>query len=152
VRQKEIAAQDKELEDRKAERERRAEERFQAAVTGLGDEREGARIGAAILLRAFLRPRYEQFYTQTFDLAVAHLRLPRTPSLPEDSTVALPLTTLSQALIMVFKDAFLLSRNLEKRDPRSLDATGVLLDHAYLWRVDLKQAFMRLLVLRRDFL
>jgi uncharacterized protein YjbI with pentapeptide repeats len=166
ARQKEIAAQDKELEDRKAERERRdeeqkrwlkdqeaerekrAEERFQAAVTGLGDEREGARIGAAILLRTFLRPGYEQFYTQTFDLAVAHLRLPRTPSPPEDSTAALPLTTLSQALIVVFKEAFLLARNLEKREPRSLDATGVQLDHAYLWRVDLKQAFMRQASLR----
>src|SRR6266702_3946523 len=63
--------------DRRSEREKRAEERYQSAVEGLGSEREEARIGAAILLRTFLRPGYEQFYTQTFDLAVAHLRLPR---------------------------------------------------------------------------
>jgi len=107
ARQKEIAAQDKELEDRKAEREKRAEERFQAAVIGLGDAKEGARIGAAILLRTFLRPGYEEFYTQTFDLAVANLRLPlpRTPHQPNDPNTALPLTTLRKALIVVFKES-----------------------------------------------
>jgi hypothetical protein len=72
------------LKNQEAEREKRAEERFQFAVTGLGDEKEGAKIGAAILLRTFLRPDYEQFYTQTFDLAVANLRLPRTPHASED--------------------------------------------------------------------
>jgi hypothetical protein len=104
------------LDDRKAEREKRAEERFQSAVTGLGDEKEGARIGAAILLRTFLRPDYEKFYIQTFDLAVANLRLPRTSKQPEepdglshppeDPDAPLSPTTLSQALIMVFKEAF----------------------------------------------
>jgi predicted negative regulator of RcsB-dependent stress response len=64
--------------DRHSEREKQAEVRFQAAVTGLGDEKEGARIGAAILLRTFLQPDYKQFYVQTFDLAVANLRLPGT--------------------------------------------------------------------------
>src|SRR2546421_684940 len=80
-RQAERERQDEEqkrwLKDQEAEREKRAEERFQSAVTGLGDEKEGAKIGAAILLRTFLRPGYEQFYIQTFDLAVANLRLPR---------------------------------------------------------------------------
>jgi hypothetical protein len=76
--------------DQHTEREKRAEERFQAAVTGLGDEKEGARIGAAILLRTFLRPGYEQFYTQAFDLAVANLRLPRAPQPPADPDVPLP--------------------------------------------------------------
>jgi large-conductance mechanosensitive channel len=66
------------LKDQEAEREKRAEERFQAAVEGLSSEREEAKIGAAILLRTFLRPGYEQFYQQVFDLAVANLRLPRT--------------------------------------------------------------------------
>src|SRR6266851_1249968 len=72
------------LKDQEAEREKRAEERFQSAVTGLGDEREGAKIGAAILLRTFLRSGYEQFYTQTFDLAVANLCPTITPNPPED--------------------------------------------------------------------
>src|SRR6266487_5169447 len=60
-------AQKRLLEDRQAEREKRAEERFQAVVEGLGSEREEAKVGAAITLRTFLRPGYEQFYTKVFD-------------------------------------------------------------------------------------
>jgi hypothetical protein len=118
--------------DQHTELEKRAEEPFQSAVTGLGDEKEGAKIGAAILLRTFLRPGYERFYTQTFDLAVANLRLPRTPHPPEDPNTPLPLTTLSQALIVVFREAFPLTRSQDKRSPESLDATGIQLDNAYL--------------------
>src|SRR6266487_5620261 len=121
---------EKRREDQRNEQEKRAEERFQAAVTGLGDEKKGAKIGAAILLRTFLRPGYEEFYTQTFDLAVAHLRLPTTPDSPEDPTSSLPLTTLSQALIVVFKEAFPLARSQNKGSPQSLDATGIQLDNA----------------------
>src|SRR5450755_112568 len=85
------------LKDQEAEREKRTEERFQAAVEGLGDEKEGARVGAAILLRTFLQPGHEQFYVQTFDLAVANLRLRHfEPGIPE------PLTSLSQALVIAF--------------------------------------------------
>ena len=153
-------AQDKELAERLAEREKRAEERFQAAVTGLGDEeKEGARIGAAILLRTFLRSGYEQFYTQTFDLAVAHLRLRGTshPSedpdgilhSPEDPNAPLPLTTLRQALIVVFKEAFPLARSQNKGGPQSLDATYIQLDNAYLAGADLKQAWMPTASLRK---
>ncbi len=103
------------LEDREAEREKRVEERFQAAVTGLGDEKEGAKIGAAILLRTFLRPGYERFYTQIFQLVAANLRLPRTPTPPEDSAAPLPLTALSQALMIAFIEAFPLAREQEKK-------------------------------------
>ena len=146
-------AQDKELKDRHNEREKRAEERFQSAVTGLGDEKEGTRIGAAILLRTFLRPGYEQFYTQTFDLAVANLRLPRTPEVPADPNTPLPLTTLSQALIGVFKEAFPLVRDMLREQnvqlrPVSLDARGIQLDRAYLREADLKQAWMPLASLK----
>ncbi len=140
---------EKRREDQHTEQEKRAEERFQSAVTGLGDEKEGARIGAAILLRTFLRPGYEQFYTQTFDLAVANLRLPRTPHPPEDPNTPLPLTTLSQALIVVFREAFPLARNQNKRSPESLDATGIQLDNAYLRGADLKQVWMPQASLRK---
>jgi len=133
---------EKRREDQRTDQEKRAEERFQSAVTGLGDEKEGARIGAAILLRTFLRPGYEQFYTQTFDLAVANLRLPRTPHPPQDPNTPLPLTTLSQALIVVFKEAFPLARSQNKRSPESLDATDIQLDSAYLRGADLKQVWM----------
>ncbi len=136
--------------DRRSEREKRAEERFQSAVTGLADEKEGAQIGAAILLRTFLRKGYEQFYTQAFDLAVANLRFPRDSrplqyqlwSPTQDSNTSLPVTTLRQALIVVFKESFSLARNREKRSPQSLDATGVQLDNAYLAKADLKLVWM----------
>jgi uncharacterized protein YjbI with pentapeptide repeats len=145
------------LEDQKAEREKRAEERFQSAVTGLGDEKEGAKIGAAILLRTFLRPGYEQFYTQTFDLAVANLRPPRDSkplqyqlwSPTQDSNTSLPLTTLRQALIVVFKEAFPLARSQKKRSPQFLDATDIQLDNAYLAGADLKQVWMPQASLRK---
>jgi len=140
---------EKRREDQRTDQEKRAEERFQSAVTGLGDEKEGARIGAAILLRTFLRPGYEQFYTQTFDLAVANLRLPRTPHPPEDPNTPLPLTTLSQALIVVFREAFPLARNQNKRSPESLDATDIQLDSAYLRGADLKQVWMPQASLRK---
>src|SRR6266487_4970848 len=148
-------AQDKELKDRQSERERRAEERFQSAVTGLGDEKEGARIGAAILLRTFLRPGYEQFYVQTFDLAVANLRLSRTPTPPGDPKTLQLLTTLRQALIVVFKEAFPLARDIgsdnkkAKEAIQSLDATDIQLDNAYLVEADLKQVWMPHALLRK---
>ncbi len=130
--------------DRRSERDKRAEERFQAAVTGLGDEKEGAKIGAAILLRTFLRPGYEQFYRQTFELAVANLRpvdrlyhfppqdieLPMLQQFalqfaPVDRPHPFPLqdiespSSLNQALTAVFKDSFRLVRNKlrEEKEP-----------------------------------
>jgi hypothetical protein len=94
-REKRDEEQQRWLKDQEAEREKRAEERFQKVVEGLGSERIEAKVGAAITLRNFLRPDYEQFYTQTFDLAVAHLRVPR-ESIPLDGNPdnPLPLTTL----------------------------------------------------------
>jgi uncharacterized protein YjbI with pentapeptide repeats len=155
------------LGDRRNEREKRVEERFQAAVTGLGDEKEGAKIGAAILLRTFLRPGYERFYIQIFQLVVANLRLPRTSHLPEDPTAPLA-PALSQALIMAFMEAFPLARKQEKKskgaklayneyrvrsthpapvtitskEMRSLNAIGILLDNGFLWYADLRQMWM----------
>jgi uncharacterized protein YjbI with pentapeptide repeats len=155
------------FEDRRSEREKRVDERFQAAVTGLGDEKEGAKIGAAILLRTFLRPGYERFYLQIFQLVVANLRLPRTSHPPEDPTAPLP-PALSQALIMAFMEAFPLARKQEKKskgaklayneykvksthpapvtitskEMRSLNAIGILLDNGFLWYADLRQMWM----------
>ena len=119
--------------DRQGEREKRAEERFQSIVEGLGDKKEGRKVGAAIMLRTFLRPGYEQFYSQAFDLAVAYLRLRHVdPDEPE------PLDSLTQALAIVFKEAFPLARDLLKQDPLFIDAIGTRLDSAYLARSDLK--------------
>jgi uncharacterized protein YjbI with pentapeptide repeats len=156
--------QEKRRDDQESEQKKRAEERFQSVVEGLGSEREEARVGAAITLRTFLLPGYEQFYRQVFDLAVAHLRLPRTSHLPEDQNVPLPLTSLSQALSVVFKEAFPLARSQEKSGPntnlrtdwytkwyQSLDARGVLLDNAYLGgaSADLERVWMPKASLRK---
>jgi hypothetical protein len=148
AREKQEAEAKRLAEDRQAEREKRAEERFQAAVEGLSGERDEAKVGAAITLRTFLRPGYEQFYTQTFDIAVAHLRLPRTSQIPNDPIVPLSLTTLSLALVMVFKEAFPLARSLHTSSPQSLDATGIQLDNARLREVDLARVWMPLASLR----
>ena len=134
-RERRAEEQQRWLKNQEAEREKRAEERFQSAVEGLGDEKEGAKIGAAILLRTFLRPGYEQFYTQIFDLAVAQLRLRRTSHPPpDDPDLPLPLTPLRQALIVAFRESFPLARDHNHRQcvPRgdrselAVDAIGVL--------------------------
>ncbi len=179
------AAQDKELEDRKLERERRqeeqnrwledqeaqrekqAEDRFQKVIEGLGSGRIEAQVGAAIMLRTFLQPGYERFYSQTFDLAVAQLRLRGTafaiPSKPltqeeqGDLSTSLPLDSLSQALITAFKESFPRARNELKKtktqfDPQTLDATGIKLDGAFLANADLEQAWLHEASLRKAYL
>ena len=167
--------QDRWLGDRLAEREKRVEERFQAAVTALGDEKEGARIGSAVLLRTFLRPGYEQFYTPIVQLVAANLRLPRTTDPPKDPAAPLPPTALSQALIMTFIEAFPRAREHEKKNVgaklaslehkvrsthpapvtipsteiRSLNAMHIQLDNGFLWYADLKQAWIPQASLRK---
>lgn len=54
------------LRDRRTERNKRSEERFQFVVTNLGNREIEARINAAIMLRTFLRSDYEQFHRQVF--------------------------------------------------------------------------------------
>jgi uncharacterized protein YjbI with pentapeptide repeats len=174
-RERRAEEQQRWLKDQEAEREKRVEERFQSAVTGLGDEKEGARIGAAILLRTFLRPGYERFYTQIFQLVAANLRLPRTPNPPEDPAAPLPLTALSQALMTAFMEAFPLAREQEQKNVEtkladneykvrsthpapvaisskeihSLNAINILLDNGFLWYADLKQVWMAQASLRK---
>ena len=99
-------------------------------------------------------PGYAQFYTQVFNLAVANLCIPRTDRLSEDDPDALhtplqadpkmpvPLTTLSQTLITVFKEAFrhrCRNRKKERTALQSLDATGILLENGSLVKAGLKQ-------------
>ncbi len=130
------------FKDRQIDRERRAEERFQLVVEGLGSEKLEARVGAAIMLRTFLQPGYEQFYNQAFDLSVANLRMRSVnPNLPNS------IDPLSQAVIVVFKESFPRTREeLRKLDPQFspeyLDATCIQLDKAYLVHADLKEIWM----------
>jgi len=125
------------LKDQEAEREKRAEERFQAIVEGLGSTNLATQVGAAIMLRTFLRPGYEQFYSQVFDLAVVYLRLRHV-----DPETAEPLDPLSQTLITVFKESFPLARDYLKQSPQFLDATFIQLDNALMKEADLQHIWM----------
>ncbi len=137
--------------DRRQEREKRAEERFQSVVEGLGSNSPETKVGAAVTLRTFLRPGYEQFYAQVFNLAVANLRLQ--PATLSDREQSEPTGPLAQALVTVFKESFPRARDyptprlpLTRRFLRQrgdiLDAAGVNLMQAYLVDVDLRRAWM----------
>jgi len=128
------------LEDRQAEREKRTEERFQSVVEGLGSNVQATQVGAAITLRTFLRPGYEEFYSQVFDLAVAHLRL--RPLSPDEAEPLDSLDSLSQALITIFGESFPLARNHHPQAIRQLDAAHIHLDNAYLAEADLRQIWI----------
>ncbi len=152
--------------DRQSERQKRDEERFQKVVEGLGNEKEETRAGAAITLHSYLQPGYERFYRQAFDLAVIHLRSLKPDREGKDGTEASVVTPLNKALSTIFKEAFPRARKWAKQgspssrrqrikawlkwilriekpfDPPSLDATGVHLDKAFLWKADLGQVWM----------
>lgn len=134
------------LGDRRSEREKRVEERFEKVAEGLGSQDIEKRAGAAVMLRTFLKPGYKQFYQQVFDLTVTHLRLPPPPHTQNQKFP----DPLSQALIIVFKEAALCVRaglEREKVKPeeysRFLDASRVRLDYASLDGADLSDVLMR---------
>ncbi len=118
--------------DRRQEREKRAEERFQSVVEGLGSNSPETKVGAAVTLRTFLRPGYEQFYAQVFNLAVANLRLQ--PATLSDQEKPEPTGPLAQALVTVFKESYPRARDyLARRLPlaqRFLRQRGDILDQA----------------------
>jgi hypothetical protein len=140
--------------DQRTEQEKRAEERFQKAVEGLGNKDIESRVGSAVALRTFLRPGYEQFYRQTFDLACAYLLL-RKAAPNADLNAPLPLDPLSEALIIIFRESFPYVRDSFSEEERShypppyFNATGIQLDNAYLSYTDLKEAWLREAYLRQ---
>jgi uncharacterized protein YjbI with pentapeptide repeats len=138
-REKQRELEKQQLADKQAEREKQAEARFQKVVEGLGSSNEATRVGSAILLRTFVHKDEgnERFYTQAFDLALAHLRLR-----PADPNTSEPLTPLSRALVIAFTESYPLARNWLNQKPQALDATSVQLDHAYLVGVDLRAIWM----------
>jgi uncharacterized protein YjbI with pentapeptide repeats len=133
---------EKQREDLRIEQRKQEKERFESlisVITALQDEKVGERIHAAIMLRmVFLRPGYEQFYSQVFDLAVANLRLRNI-----DADAPEPLDSLSQALITLFKESFPRARNQHTQDiAQQLDAAHIQLDKAFLAFADLRRAWM----------
>jgi uncharacterized protein YjbI with pentapeptide repeats len=132
------------LGNRKDEQKKRDEDRFQAVVTGLGSQDLEAKVGAAIMLRTFLRPGYKQFYGQAFDLAVAHLRLQRHTA-PDVSKLS---DSLNQALVTIFKESYPRVRDLLRERSQFLDAASIQLDKRDLFGADLKNVWMPETVLR----
>jgi hypothetical protein len=141
-----IAKQENQQRIDQKEREKRDEDRFQIAVSGLGNEE--TRIGAAVTLRTFLQEcqGYEKFYQQIFDIAVGYLRL-RKPDKPEETP-----DPFNQAIIKLFTASFPLAKDLMKEkcteegkkfDPELLDASYLRLDGAYLARAELGEAWLR---------
>jgi uncharacterized protein YjbI with pentapeptide repeats len=128
------------LADWREERRRRAEDRFQSVVGGLGNADLAAKIGAAVTLRTFLRKGYEGFYVQVFNLAVAYLQLQTIPSgAGSESDTPSPLT---RAFAIVFREAFPLARDQVLDKPDLLDATGVWLKDTNLSHANLDGVWM----------
>jgi uncharacterized protein YjbI with pentapeptide repeats len=125
--------------DRRLERQKQSEERFQSVIVNLGSKDAETRLGATVMLRTFLQPEYKQFHRQIFDLAVAHLRLQRTDQdstrnpKPQEILIAVTrnlipsgnksdqpntsgsLDSLSQALIALFRESFPQARDWMKK-------------------------------------
>ncbi len=126
--------------NRREERIRRAEERFQKVVEGLGSQSEAIKTGSAVTLRTFLRPGYEEFFAQVFNLAVGGLRYEVTSA---GTAPGLPPSPLKQMLVAVLKEAFPLAREQRRRGkPDLLDATGICLFDTYLAEIDLNKVWM----------
>jgi uncharacterized protein YjbI with pentapeptide repeats len=149
------------LQERREELRKREDERFEQVVEALGGEREHERVGAAVLLPTFLRPGYERFFTQVFNLAAGNLRaLSPIEPVGSDALVAqraeartnFATHALRQALATVFQDSYPLARTSLKRgshEPqhslsrRYLNAEGIDLDGVFLAGADFRGAWFR---------
>jgi uncharacterized protein YjbI with pentapeptide repeats len=146
-REKRAEEQTRYLEDKKDERMRRAEEQFQSIVGAMSSGNSSAQVGAAVTLRTFLRPGYEQFYAQIFDLAVSYLRIGFQG--PDARAV-------TSAMTSVFAESFAHARDYLSGQPASaarregnasskmerLDARGVGLRDMYLQQADLDNIYL----------
>jgi uncharacterized protein YjbI with pentapeptide repeats len=149
------------LGNQKEDRAKQAEERFQTVVEGLSSDKEQAKLGAAIVLRTFLQPGYEQFNEQTFELAVDILQLQ-----PHPTDLTQPPSALSRALTGILVEVFPLARDALKAKQKEkqpsglpleiisqkLDAGSIQLDKANLYYADFSQAWMPDAQLRQAFL
>jgi len=140
-------------------REKRDEDRFQSAIQGLGGNR-GQKIGGAVMLRTFLLPGYEKYYSQVFDLAVVNLRTPVEPASEDNpgndtsDNFEPPNSQLRQALSVLFKEAFPLVREqyIKRKEEQQRAKQRVPLTLAFLKGLFTKMFrwFVRWLVRRQD--
>jgi hypothetical protein len=124
----------------------REEVRFSETVQRLGSDSEQQRMGAAVLLPSFLRPGYDRFYNQVFNLASGNLRL------QENEEGSANLTPFRQALGNVFRESFARARSLLPASTDSdlpspdieteLNSSYVNLREAYLVGADLRECWL----------
>lgn len=107
-------------DDFEAGRRQRDDERFQAAVAGLGSSELGTAVGAAVVLRSFLGSDYERFAPSVFHLAVGHLRL-----LPGDNAEAQRVRPVRRALARVLAEAYPQARGPVDQSPTSMSIEEV---------------------------
>ncbi|MGH9764182.1 MAG: pentapeptide repeat-containing protein [Blastocatellia bacterium] len=144
------------LSDRRLERSKHEEERFEDIIKGMGSTEDAVRIGGVVSLRTFLAKDYRRFYAQVFSLVVAHLRLtatePESTPLPGNAPTDKPPSPLTQALAELFGAIYPLARNelfgksSEEEDvdtEQDLNATGLHLDRVYLANADMRNAWLR---------
>lgn len=135
------------LRERREELLKREDERFEGVVKGMGSAQEAQRVSSAVLLSTFLRPGFERFYVQVFNLAAGNLRYADTSA--SVSSTSHPLV---QALASVLRESYSLARDsLKARDEsgidlltgRYLNATGISLNGAFLAGADLEGGWLR---------
>lgn len=145
------------INEKREERQKHEEERFEDIIKRLGGEHEQERVSAAVSLRTFLQEEYQRFFPQVFALVVSHLRKTETVSeniigsYDKDKSNALP-SPLTQALADAFRRAYPLARDAlfgkpsEGRDidtGQDLNAAGVNLNNTYLANADLRDSWLR---------
>jgi uncharacterized protein YjbI with pentapeptide repeats len=152
--------------DFQASKDKREEERFMAVLAALSSTQELTQSGAALMLRSFFARSYDRFCQSAFDATVTRLRLCES----EPAKLSATDQALSQALVPTFTDGLKYLRDKLARkevplfqesavdvhvkydDPanerrrqqqqRYLNARGVRLPKAFLWKADLRGIFM----------
>jgi uncharacterized protein YjbI with pentapeptide repeats len=112
--------------DRRIEEIRRVDERFAQVASDLGSESEVVRNGAAVALRTFLRPRYdEEIFEDAFELVMSNLKITEHP----------------ESVRRLLAEAF--CEGLKRKSPPSEAGDGLDLVRAWLKRAELEGSDLR---------
>lgn len=112
--------------DRRTEETRRVDERFAQVASDLGSDSEVVRNGAAVALRTFLRPRYdEEIFEDAFELVMSNLKIAEHP----------------ESVRRLLAEAF--CEGLKRKSPPSEAGDGLDLVRAWLKRAKLEGCDLR---------
>lgn len=131
-----LQQQERERAQREVESHRRLEERFTAIVNNLGAESASLQASAAVAIKTFLKPEYQEFHNQVYWTLLANLKVQ--PSKPLNNLLVSGFSTAirSQCRLGSIRDQELvvdLSRcDLARIDLSGLDLTGADLAFANL--------------------